>query len=87
MGSVENFIKTYYHLPGVKSAEEIKEQGFWNLSETSKINLEKIEELFLHTIEQEKKIDQLKSENESITEELDTLKKELEVIKNLIKKN
>ena len=83
---VETFIKNHHHLPGIKSAKEVEADGHWNLSDGAINNLEKIQELFLHTIEQEKKIDQLKSENESISEELDTLKKEIEVIKNLIKK-
>ncbi|MCK0192978.1 hypothetical protein MWU84_23615, partial [Arenibacter sp. F20364] len=81
---IEKHIKKKHHLPGVKSAEEIKEQGFWNLGEASRINLEKIEELFLHTIEQEKKIDQLKTENKSLSAELQSLRKDMDEIKALI---
>ena len=81
LAEIEKHIKKKHHLPGVKSAEEIKEQGFWNLGEASKINLEKIEELFLHTIEQEKKIDQLKNENESLSAELQSLRKDMDEIK------
>ncbi|RTE52666.1 hypothetical protein EHW67_15490 [Arenibacter aquaticus] len=84
---IEKHVKEKHHLPGVKSAEEIKEQGFWNLGEASRINLEKIEELFLHTIEQEKKIKQLKSDNESLSNELKALKKDMEEIKALLKNN
>ena len=83
---IENFIRKNNHLPGIKSAFEIKNQGFWNLGEASKNNLEKIEELFLHTIEQEKKIEQLKSNNEELGKELDILKKDLAEIKALLKK-
>ncbi len=78
---IENFVKQNEHLPGVKAAAEIKEQGFWNLGEASRINLEKIEELFLHTIEQEKKIKELQSKNESLSEELESLKKDISEIK------
>jgi hypothetical protein len=83
---IEDFIKQKNHLPGIKSADEIINQGFWNLGEASKNNLEKIEELFLHTIEQEKKIKSLKSKNEELAEELDSVKKDLAEIKALLKK-
>ncbi|PWK16809.1 bZIP transcription factor, partial [Maribacter polysiphoniae] len=82
--SVEKFIKTNYHLPGVQSAAEIRKQGFWNLGKASKINLEKIEELFLHTIAQEKKIDQLQNENKALNQELETLKSDIALIKQLL---
>ncbi|ASO03615.1 bZIP transcription factor [Arenibacter algicola] len=82
--TIENFIKTNHHLPGILSAAEIKTQGFWDLGQASKINLEKIEELFLHTIEQEKKIDQLKTENESLSAELQSLRKDMDEIKALL---
>ncbi|MDE3743890.1 bZIP transcription factor, partial [Maribacter polysaccharolyticus] len=81
---IERYIKKKHHLPGVKSAKEIKEQGFWNLGEASRINLEKIEELFLHTIAQEKKIDQLQKENQTLTQELEALKGDIALIKQLL---
>ena len=81
---IDAFIKQNYHLPGIKSAAEIKKQGFWSLTEASQKNLEKIEELFLHTIEQEKKIDQLKTENESLSAELQSLRKDMDEIKALL---
>ena len=83
---IEIFIREKNHLPGIKSAQEIKNQGYWDLTEASKKNLEKIEELFLHTIEQEKKINLLKSENKVLAKELNTLKKDLAEIKELLKK-
>jgi len=82
--TIENFIKANHHLPGILSASEIKTQGFWDLGQASKLNLEKIEELFLHTIEQEKKIDQLKTENESLSTELQSLRKDMDEIKALL---
>ncbi|WP_019670988.1 bZIP transcription factor, partial [Eudoraea adriatica] len=84
---IEDFIKKNYHLPGIKSAKEVQEDGFWNLSESNLQNLEKIEELFLHTINQEKKINQLETKNQAILEELNTLKAEMQAIKNLLKEN
>ena len=85
LAQIEAFVKSNHHLPGIKSAEEVKLDGFWNLSESNLQNLEKIEELFLHTIEQEKKIDQLKTENESLSAELQSLRKDMEEIKALLK--
>ncbi|WP_273567797.1 bZIP transcription factor [Maribacter halichondriae] len=81
---IEDFVRSHKHLPGVPSAKDIKEKGGILINKSTEINLEKIEELFLHTIEQEKKINQLKTENQAISKELATLKKELEKLKNLI---
>jgi hypothetical protein len=85
LAEIEAFIKKHHHLPGIKSAEEVKQDGYWNLSESNLQNLEKIEELFLHTIEQEKKIEQLKTENESLSAELLSLRKDMDEIKALLK--
>ncbi|MGB5387831.1 MAG: hypothetical protein WBN20_13690, partial [Eudoraea sp.] len=85
LDEIEAFIKKNHHLPGIKSAKEVQKDGFWNLSKSNLQNLEKIEELFLHTINQEKKINQLETKNQAILEELESLKKELEAIKNAIK--
>lgn len=56
----EKFIITNKHLPGVPSAEEIKEEGV-ALAEMQSILLKKIEELTLHTIRQEKQIEKLQN--------------------------
>jgi hypothetical protein len=48
-------------LPGVPSAEEVSEQGV-NLSEMQAKLLQKIEELTLYSIQQEKMINELKNE-------------------------
>ena len=82
---VEAFVKKFHHLPGIKSAAEVESDGHWDLTQGAINNLEKIEELFLHTIEQEKKIDQLKTENESLSAELQSLRKDMEEIKALLK--
>nr|WP_297917263.1 hypothetical protein [uncultured Allomuricauda sp.] len=82
---VEEFVKKHKHLPGIKSASEIKASNEYRLTASSLNHLEKIEELFLHTIEQEKKIDQLKSENQELTEELNSLRAEIRIIQNLLR--
>ncbi len=82
---IESFIKKHHHLPGIKSAAEVKKDGFWNLSESNLQNLEKIEELYLHTIEQEKKINRLQSEKEILSDEVQALRKDLDEIKAMVK--
>jgi len=56
---IETYIKEYHHLPGVPSAKEIEENGL-SLKEMNLLLLEKIEELTLFTIQQQKEIDLLK---------------------------
>lgn len=58
---LEQFIRENKHLPGVPSAQEVKENGGIELGETQRILLEKIEELTLLLIDQQKQIDALKS--------------------------
>jgi hypothetical protein len=87
LSEIESFVKKHHHLPGIKSAAEVKKDGLWNLSESNFQNLEKIEELFLHTIEQEKKIKKLQSEKEALAEELKSLRKDLDEIKTMLKKS
>jgi hypothetical protein len=84
---IEAFIKKNYHLPGIKSAAQVKEDGFWNLSDSNLKNLEKIEELFLHTIAQEKKIEQLTNEKDTLSQEVQALRKDIQEIKALLKAN
>ena len=55
---VEDYINEHGHLPNVPSAEEIEENGI-NVSEMNAILLQKIEELTLHLIEAEKRIEEL----------------------------
>ena len=52
---IEVFTKEKNHLPGVPSAKEIQENGL-QMGEMTNILLQKIEELTLYTIEQEKRI-------------------------------
>lgn len=58
---VESYILKNGHLPNVPSAEEIKEKGL-ELGEMTKIQQEKIEELTLYLIQQNKEIEELKSQ-------------------------
>jgi len=60
---VEQFITTNKHLPNVPSAAEVEIEGV-DLGEMDKILLQKIEELTLYMIEQQKQIELLKKELE-----------------------
>jgi hypothetical protein len=66
LDEVESYVKANHHLPGVPSAEEVKESGIDVAKMDAKL-LEKIEELTLYMIA-------LKKENEQIKKELETLK-------------
>ena len=58
---VEQFIKANHHLPDVPSAKTIQEEGLL-LKEMTNLLLQKVEELTLYTIEQEKRINLLESQ-------------------------
>ncbi|WP_422083886.1 hypothetical protein [Ulvibacterium sp.] len=85
LDEIEAFVKENHHLPGIKSAAQAKADGFWNLSQSNLKNLEKIEELFLHTIAQEKKIEQLQNEKDTLAQEVQALRKDIQEIKALLK--
>tara|TARA_R110000772_G_scaffold230169_2_gene340949 strand:- start:1266 stop:1730 length:465 start_codon:yes stop_codon:yes gene_type:complete len=56
---VEQFIEVNHHLPGVPSAIELEKEGM-SLKRMNLILLEKVEELTLYLIEQQKEIEALK---------------------------
>lgn len=65
LAQTEKFIKENNHLPGVTSIKELtKANGAYEVDNTklSIQTLEKVEELYLHTIEQQKQIEALKAE-------------------------
>ena len=62
---VENHIKENGHLQDIPSAEEVAEHGIF-LGEMDSKLLQKIEELTLYTIDQEKRIENLESKNEKL---------------------
>ncbi|WP_163408697.1 hypothetical protein [Flavobacterium ajazii] len=79
LSEIEDFTKKNNHLPGVPSAKEMQEKGI-SLAEMSTILLQKIEELTLYTIEQQKELKRLRAENEqykSLAERLAAIEKEL----------
>ena len=65
----EEFIQANKHLPEIPSAKEMEEQGI-DLGVMNMLLLKKIEELTLHTIEQEKTIQEEKKSNKEMISEL-----------------
>ncbi len=63
---VENHINEKGHLKDIPSAKEVDENGIF-LGEMDSKLLQKIEELTLYTIQQQKEIENLKKENKEIT--------------------
>lgn len=66
---VESFIKKNKHLSGVPSAATVSESGV-ELAKMNKIQIQKIEELTLYTIQQEKQLNLLSAENEALKKRL-----------------
>jgi hypothetical protein len=65
LDEVEKYIKENGHLEGMPSEQEVKENGVELGEATSKL-LQKIEELTLYVIEQNKKIEKLEIENKNL---------------------
>ncbi len=61
LSEVEAFISKYNHLPNVPSAKQVKEEGI-NVADMARIQQEKIEELTLYLIQQNKEIEDLKAQ-------------------------
>lgn len=64
---VENYIKQNQHLPNIPSAKELnKDELGLDLAQMQSLQMEKIEEIYLHLIELNKQIKALKKENEEL---------------------
>ena len=72
---VEQYITENGHLPNMPSAAEVKEQGI-EMGNIINLQQEKIEELTLHLIRQEKEIEALKEQNKQLEE----LKQQVEIL-------
>ena len=88
MEDVEKHIKEKKHLPEIASAKEMEKEGV-NVGEFQIKLLQKIEELTLYSIDQNKQIKKLIEDNKSMQEihskEIESLKAELESIKKVNK--
>lgn len=70
---VENHIKEKGHLKDIPSAKEVEKNGIY-LGEMDSKLLQKIEELTLYTIEQEKRLNSIEAKNEKLEKENQSLK-------------
>ena len=61
LNEVEFFYKTNHHLPDVPTQKDIQQNGN-NLGQTDVILLQKIEELTLYMVKQQKEIEELKKQ-------------------------
>jgi len=80
LAEVEAFVKENHHLPNVPSANEVREQGGIVLNRASEVQLEKIEELYLHTIEQQKQLGAQQEQLAAQQKEIETLKAMIKVL-------
>lgn len=64
---VGKYIKNHHHLPGIPSAAEVEKESL-DLGDMNKRLLQKVEELTLYLIDQQKQINQLKQQNEILSE-------------------
>ncbi|UOB18366.1 tail fiber protein [Abyssalbus ytuae] len=79
---VQQFIKENGHLPEIPSAADMEQNGI-HLSEMNIKLLQKIEELTLYTIEQEKKLEEQAIENQTFKNKIENLEK---LVEQLMKK-
>ncbi len=77
LDEVEDFTRKNKHLPGIESAKSIKESDKFDVTQASLNNLEKIEELYLHVIEINKKLEDEQSKNEKLSNTISDLEKRL----------
>ena len=75
---LEQFVKQEKHLPGVPGANKIDKEGYYSADAMFKGQLKNIEELVLHTIAQEKKIEQQSNAIESLLQRITALEKRLD---------
>lgn len=68
LAELETFLQQNHHLPKIPPAKELEEDGM-SLKEMNLLLLEKVEELTLHTIAQQKEIDVLKEQLEALENE------------------
>lgn len=69
LSEVEAFVKKEKHLPNIPSEKELKAEGA-DVMELNKLLMEKVEELTLYLIQQNKNTEELKKELEALKEKL-----------------
>ena len=72
LNQVSAFIQREKHLPGIPSARDIENSGL-DVATMMKLQMEKIEELTLYAIEQQKAIDMLMKSNAELMKKLEAV--------------
>ncbi len=72
LDKVDAFVKENGHLPNIPSAKEIVADGGFELKEMAVKHQEKIEEIYLHLIELNKKVAALEAENAALKQAVPT---------------
>lgn len=85
LDEVQEYVKENKHLPGIISQGEVEEQGYFGVNEMLLGQLKNLEELVLHTIEQEKLIKAQEEENKRLTQWAEDLEKRLIQLENISK--
>ncbi|MDL5051456.1 hypothetical protein QQ054_36230 [Oscillatoria amoena NRMC-F 0135] len=80
---LEKEIDSLGHLPQMPSATEVKETGL-SLAKVTATTVQKVEELTLYAIEQQKQLDELKKQNELLEKQNAELKKQQEELMLLV---
>ncbi|MCG8319716.1 MAG: hypothetical protein MI921_09455 [Cytophagales bacterium] len=73
---LEQFIKENHHLPNIPSAHEVNENGI-DLGSMNGLLLEKIEQLMLYTIAQQKEIEEKENKVKALEKRLEQIEKHL----------
>lgn len=84
---VKEFIKANNHLPGVESINDLNkaENGYtFDMTKLTVQSLEKIEELYLHTIEQQDKIDTQQEEIQLLKKQVKETEERLQRLENIL---
>ena len=67
-------MRNHKDFPDLQSHAQIQATEKWDVSENVRTNLEKVEELFLHTIEQQNEIERQKLALQKQQKEIDAMK-------------
>ncbi|MCR9250200.1 MAG: hypothetical protein NXI20_07225 [bacterium] len=78
LDQVETFINENGHLPNIPSAQEVEENKGIGLGEMNAKLLEKIEELTLHLIQQNKELSELKTQNSNLIKRIEKIESSVE---------
>lgn len=83
---LEKYIKKNKHLPSIPTAEEMAKNGT-SIGDIQNKFIQKIEEITLYTIKQNKQINTLQKENQKLRQDMDLLKKNIKKLLEIVKDN